>query len=511
MLIGFNQRFKAENAKAVYMPQNPQEVAVAMDDILDNYKTGLKVRSGGHCYENFVMNEGTNGIIDVGDLVDWGQDQRGYYLSSGETNWSAFNKIFKHWGVVLPGGSCYSVGLGGHISGGGDGIMSRLYGTTVDWLTGIEIVVKDDPDQPAYVKYVGEKSEGDDADLFWACKGAGNGNFGVITKYYFKELPKAPEGAVISTLAFNWHDDDGNVILDAESLKRILDEYVDFAARNDNRESSGKFQIYHEAAGQALMTIHTAYFNDTTKCEAKKFHYELQKKLEEFYTVSTPIGAFGGGHIGYCVGRSKNFKDIEDAVEDTIHDFTFYDSTQTMNPSGGNQRGKYKSAYMKERFPIEQCEAIIDNMRRVPEGLEMHDMKQSICQIDCFGGRINDFTPEETALAQREYVVKLQFQTYWVDEDKDDLHLGWIRKFYHEDMYGQYGGIPDPKQSDMFEGCYYNYPDVDLNDEQYGGLEKAMYLYFLENYRENKRNLVDVKKRWDPANFFNNEQSIPID
>ena len=79
-------------------------------------------------------------------------------------------------------------------------------------------------------------------------------------------------------------------------------------------------------------------------------------------------------------------------------------------------------------------------------------------------------------------------------------------------MYGDYGGIPDPKQSDMFEGCYYNYPDVDLNDEQYGGgREKAMYLYFLENYRENERNLVDVKKRWDPANYFNFEQSIPVD
>ena len=63
----------------------------------------------------------------------------------------------------------------------------------------------------------------------------------------------------------------------------------------------------------------------------------------------------------------------------------------------------------------------------------------------------------------------------------------------------------------MFEGCYYHYPDVDLNDDQYGGREKTMYLYFLENYRENERNLVDVKKRWDPANYFNFEQSIPVD
>ena len=114
MLSGFNQRWIAKNAKAVYMVRTPDEVATAMDDILDTYKDGLKIRSGGHCYENFVMNEGTNGIIDVGNLQDWGHnEEKGYYLSTGENNWSAFKKIFQAWGFILPSGSCYSVGLGG--------------------------------------------------------------------------------------------------------------------------------------------------------------------------------------------------------------------------------------------------------------------------------------------------------------------------------------------------------------------------------------------------------------
>lgn len=57
------------------------------------------------------------------------------------------------------------------------------------------------------------------------------------------------------------------------------------------------------------------------------------------------------------------------------------------------------------------------------------------------------------------------------------------------------------------DGCYYNYPDVDLNE--YGGRDGALHLYFLENFRSNPRNLVAVKRRWDPANIFHSSQSIP--
>lgn len=504
--VAFNQRWRADNVRAVYLLHNAEEAAKALDDALKNYEDGVKIRSGGHCYEDFVLNNGTKAILDVGSMLDWGHDkEKGYYLSAGDTNWEAFKKIFRKWGVVLPGGSCYSVGLGGHISGGGDGILSRLYGTTVDWLTGIEIVVKDKKDECAYVKYVSEDStEKDDYDLYWACRGAGNGNFGIITKYYFKKLPKSPKGAIITSVAFRWEH------MTAARLKLVLDRYVEFASQDDNRASSGKFQIMHSAAGESQMTIHTAYFNDTDKNEAKAFHHNLEVELGTLCPVS-PCSTSLAGHAGYWYrpARPKNTGE-EDAVKDSTTDFPFYEATQTMNPSGPNQRGKYKSAYMKTKFPQEQIDTMIKYLTKIPEGLkedEHDEMKQSLLQIDCFGGRINDVLPHATALAQRSYVVKLQFQTYWVDPSKDEIHKGWIREFYKE-MYKEYGGTPDPRKSDMFEGCYYNYPDVDLNE---GGLDNALYLYFQDNYENNPvRNLVGVKRRWDPNNYFNHKQSIPV-
>lgn len=36
--------------------------------------------------------------------------------------------------------------------------------------------------------------------------GGGGGNFGIITKYYFKELADSPSGAVQTTFQFDWKD-----------------------------------------------------------------------------------------------------------------------------------------------------------------------------------------------------------------------------------------------------------------------------------------------------------------
>ena len=42
----------------------------------------------------------------------------------------------------------------------------------------------------------------------------------------------------------------------------MLKWYYDFAAREDNRCSSAKFQIMHEAVGEFQMYLQTAYFCD---------------------------------------------------------------------------------------------------------------------------------------------------------------------------------------------------------------------------------------------------------
>lgn len=62
--------------------------------------------------------------------------------------------------------------LGGHISGGGCGIMARWDGLVCDWVTGIEVVVKKSATSPAELIYVSEDSaDENERNLFWAHRG----------------------------------------------------------------------------------------------------------------------------------------------------------------------------------------------------------------------------------------------------------------------------------------------------------------------------------------------------
>jgi len=492
---GFNRRFSAPQIAAVYLCQTAEGTAAALDDALASYGGGVKIKCGGHCYEGFVYDGETRAVLDVTPMAGAGYDpQRGFYLDAGGSNWAAFQALFRDFGKVLPGGSCYSVGLGGHICGGGYGLLSRLFGLTVDWLTGVEVVVKDDAASPARVLYVSSASSGEEADLFWALRGGGGGNFGVITRYYFDELPNAPQEAAIATLAFPWSE------LTAKNLGELLALYADVAASPDNPQLFGLFKLMHQAAGEIQLLVQVVADNRDAVRAAHADHIApLSRQLAEVLP-HRPLTRPMAGHPGWMLALPHASADLQW--------LTFYEAVQTLNGSGPNQRGKYKSAYMRRGFPQDQVEAIFANLQKVPPGLEASDMTQSLLQVDTYGGAINQVAPAATAIPQRSSILKLQYQTYWQKPEDDAAFLGWIRDFYAE-VYTATGGVPDPDRdpSGNVDGCYYNYPDVDLNE--YGGRDGALHLYFLENFRSNPRNLVAVKRRWDPANIFHSSQSIP--
>ncbi|WP_164214151.1 FAD-binding protein, partial [Stenotrophomonas maltophilia] len=73
-------------------------------------------------------------------------------------NWTVYRTLLNGFGKTLPAGSCYSVGAGGHITGGGYGLLSRLHGLTVDWLTGVDIVTWDAGSATATLRHVSNAS-----------------------------------------------------------------------------------------------------------------------------------------------------------------------------------------------------------------------------------------------------------------------------------------------------------------------------------------------------------------
>jgi hypothetical protein len=171
-------------------------------------------------------------------------------------------------------------------------------------------------------------------------------------------------------------------------------------------------------------------------------------------------------------------------------------ATQTLNGSGENRRGKYKSAYHRTAFTDHHINTFHKHLTDTS-----YTNKEALVQIDSYGCAVNK-PGTDTAVAQRDSPLKLQYQTYWTDPDDDDLHLSWIRNFYAE-VYQNTGCVPVP--GEHTDGCYIGYPDVDLNSDSWNRSKVPWsQLYYKHHYPR----LQKIKAHWDPHNIFHHAQSI---
>jgi len=489
---GFNRRWTAPSCAKIFVPLTEAGAQQALTQAALFGPGKIRVRGGGHCYENFVFSADTLALIDVSLLNDCGFDpQRNvFYAQSGGTNWDMYRRLYWRFGRTLPAGSCYSVGLGGHICGGGYGLLSRQFGLTVDWLTGVHVVTVDGNGSAVFNRVSKNSPPGPDQDLFWAHTGGGGGNFGLITRYEFAALPVAPQFAEIVTWSWPW-----DVIAKSGGsyLAQII-RFFEYLTRTMPWSFFGILKLAHQQAGAVTLIAQMTYDAPT---EDRTLRADLQRALVQFGLdkgATAPSGPIVGHPVFVAAPQSyQNLRWIE--------------AVQTLDGSGPNQKGKYKSAYMRKDFPDDQIKTIYKYLTKAPPG--GGDMSQSLLQVDSYGGKINTVAPQATAVAQRSSIYKLQYQTYWQsplsgDGPDGDLYIGWIDDFYRE-VYAASGGIPDPANDPTgnVDGCYINYCDSALNGY---GLQTALRLYYLGNLPR----LVQAKQQWDPLNYFQNAQSIPL-
>eukprot|EP01084_Bolivina_argentea_P120466 213541_1 len=91
--------------------------------------------------------------------------------------------------ILLPIGGRSIVAFGGYMSGGGISYLSRYLGLGCDYCVGIRIVLSDGTLLDI------KENDKNYSDLLWAVKGSGGGNFGIITKYYFKPFNNRKKNA----------------------------------------------------------------------------------------------------------------------------------------------------------------------------------------------------------------------------------------------------------------------------------------------------------------------------
>ena len=412
LVRGFNLRWVG-NPKRIVACVTPAQVVSALQDALDD---GLRVtvRGGGHCYENFVSGNDGGVILDLSPMNQSGRDPvtGWYFIDGGATLWNVYRRLFVEHGVTLPGGSCASVGAGGHITGGGYGLLSRLHGLTVDWLHAVDVVVVDRAGRVRKVRATRDDTDPALQNLFWAHTGGGGGNFGIVTRFWFRDLPQAPERAYVLNLAWDWPN------LDVNAFARIVTNFGAFFAANSAPDSpySGLFALLHLTQMAANQLVLVAQYVGPRPNLLVEFASAIRDGAPAAVASRTAVGHH------HTVSPTTDMRELP-----------WLYATQTLNGTGPNQRGKYKSAYMKQPFPGTQIETIWKYLHDSP-----HQNPQALLQVDSYGCQINRIATDATAVPQRSSIVKLQYQTYWTNPHEDKANLNWIRAFYH-DMYGASG------------------------------------------------------------------------
>ena len=525
-----------QSAAAIARCNTGEDVRQAVEQAV---KAGKRptIISGGHCYEDFVLDNPGGTIIDVRPMHNISQDPttKRWKIGSGATVGEMYWGMYNQGNVTIPAASCLSVGVGGHISGGGYGVLSRLLGISPDWISAVDIVTVDAKGNVA-LRHVDKKT---DPDLFRACRGSGGGQFGIITAYYSDNPPPAPKEVARVNVRFEWND------MTAERLHRILwlySNYWDTRGRDkdtwgiftnldlspgnpamkrppsvgfggmftnpdgtvtDTRALEEFLSVFDECQPISTIVHHpndpgAAHMPEPSgameiKCLASVNHNVAKQAWIDYsganYGARPPAGAGGfggrGGGAGVPGGQRPAGAPGAPAGQ---------------RPGGGGQRRqKYKSAYMRSPFTLEEARVFMSHLTSSsPYG-------GATIAIGSFGGATSKKEMlHETSDCHRDALMKLQFITGWSDAAEDAQRIAHIDNFY-TDLFSvsskdaKHKGTPYP--NDHTDGCYINYADASL----------TKYDFWPQLYWGNGNLypfLQRVKKKYDPNNVFHHAMSV---
>jgi FAD/FMN-containing dehydrogenase len=433
----FAARFHDVHPKAVVLCENPSDVAETLSLAV---RVGLRTatRSGGHCFAGHSSSDGV--IIDVtpmnavsvaGDIAT---------IGAGARLGDVYRSLSEH-DRTIPAGSCPSVGIAGLTLGGGLGILGRKYGVTSDQLLGAQVVLADGR--------IVDCDADHDRDLFWALRGAGAGNFGVVTSLVFRTIPASSA----TNFHLTWADSHASAVIGAWQRwgPAAPDElYASLLLKADgNLERAPAVDLFgsmlgseHDAAELLGQLIVSAGADPTS---------EFRKHMS-FRGTTRFWEAPGAG----------------DEAEEGEHQ---HDESLFL-----------KSEFFRRPLPPEAVAALLANLteRRSPGHSRELDFTP-------WGGAYNRKREDATAFVHRGELFSLK-HTAIVDSDSPkaakDAALRWLMQSWQSVWPWGSGRV------------FPNFPDPDLDDWAHA--------YYGPNYERLRR----IKGTYDPDNVFRFRQSL---
>ena len=434
----FDTRFDGIKPKAIVYCESREDVQRTVR-WARKHAVRIVPRSGGHSYGGYSSTS-AGVIVDVSRLNGVALDaQKRAVVGAGARLIDVYDRLARH-GRTVPGGSCPTVGIAGLALGGGVGFASRKFGLTCDNLLQATVVLADGTAVIASPKQ--------NPDLYWALRGGGGGNFGIVTRFLFRTHPVGQ----ISTYTLEWPWADA---------KKVVQAWQTFAPHAPD----GFFSVLNlngVVGGRTRITSAGQFFGSAEG---------LRDLLKPLTAAATPTR--------FTV-TSRSYLDAQEmwaGCSGTIEECH-------LPPQGNLGRATFKGKSSIANTPLSS--AGIDAMIHQLEARLNVGSGSGIILLDSYGGAINRVKKDATAFVHRDALFSMQYLAYWNAAAPAEPNLRWLRSFY---------GAMRPFVSPY---AYQNYIDPELTK------------WGRAYYGTNLDRLIAVKRRYDPQNVFHFSQSIPL-
>ncbi|MET9885447.1 FAD-binding oxidoreductase [Streptomyces sp. NPDC006430] len=448
----FQPRYDAIAPGAVAYPAHAADVAVCLE-FARRSAVPVVPRSGGHSYAGWSTRDGGL-VVDVGAMDRLTVEGAGVRIGAG-ARLGDVNRTLAAGGLGIPTGLCPTVGIAGLTLGGGLGLVSRAYGTTSDRLTGATVVTPDG--------VVREVDATRDPELFWALRGGGGGNFGVVTEFRFRTHPA--DGCAQAEL--HWSEADSAAVL--RGWQRWLGALPE--------PFWSQVEFVFGAGPVPAPAVRVLCFDGRT---------ELDRELTR---LSDLVGKPPRDSWIVVRGYEETLRAMSGCLEESAAQCHLPGSLPGRTPQGRIGRDGYGGRcdfWTGAGLPDAAVAAVLSAVRRYGQGVPAGGFGVVQFTGDC-GGAVNRPAAADTAFVHRDCAFLTQYLAYWPESATPAevaRHQGWLDGLWR-DLRPWASGR-----------AYQNYIDPRLSTwrEAY--------------YGPNLARLEEVRRTYDPGRLFRFPQAI---
>jgi FAD/FMN-containing dehydrogenase len=359
-------------------------------------RNGVKfaIRAGGHSYEG--LSQSPDLAIDVRGMagIKLSADKKSVSIGSGASLGSVY-KALAPSKLAIPAGSCFPVGVAGHSLGGGFGLIGRPFGLACDNILSMEMV-----DASGQIRKV---SETENPDLFWALRGGGNGNFGVVTNFNFRTSAVN----MVARFGMTWNKPVAQAVKVVQAWQQWLEDLPPAIT----------CILKLQKASGGLIKVRVFGLSVQSESKLKVELTRLQKLAGAATDIVTKSTTFLAAAMVFNGGE-----------DDSVSVFQ-----------------KAKSDYVTDPMSEQGILTLLRGLQSAPAPIAV--------LFDSYGGQINKVASDATAFAHRGNTrYSIQYTKEWTSAADTNTNVAMMRTL-HTSMRPFVSG-----------GAYVNYCDLDLKD-----------------------------------------------